>query len=75
MTPKEQREYEEGKAYGYDHPHKVAGWFKSAAWNEGLRAGQAEYGKDHKKEQAKLAAYRERERRKQEALSYEKPKW
>jgi len=75
MTPKEQRDYDEGKAYGYNHPHKVAGWFKSVAWNHGLRAGQAEYFVEQKKRQEAWDVYWEYERRKQEALTGEKPKW
>ena len=62
MTPKEMREYEEGKTYGYSHPNKVHGWSKSAAWNNGLRAGQAVYRAEQKKEQRKWAAYWKRRR-------------
>ena len=46
MTPKELREYEEGKVYGQSHPGKVHGWLKSPAWNHGLKAGQAQYRKE-----------------------------
>ena len=67
MTPKEMREYEEGKAYGYSHPAKVMGWSKSATWNHGLRAGQAEYWRDARKQQAKIRAYQAYTRRKEEA--------
>ena len=67
MTPKEMREYEEGKAYGYRYPHKALGWLKSTTWNHGLRAGQAEYYRDAQKQQAKLRAYRAYTRRKEEA--------
>ena len=66
MTPKETREYEQGKAYGYTHPHKVAGWFKSAAWNDGLIAGKAEYWKEYKIREKQLREYRKRERRRHE---------
>ena len=68
MTSKELREFEEGRSYGNRHPAKVAGWFKSAAWNSGLKAGQAEYWKGWKQKQARVKAYRERQRRRQKAL-------
>jgi len=57
MTPKEMHDYEKGKAYGYSHPGKVHGWSKSAAWNHGLKAGQAEYNKEARKEAEKARAY------------------
>jgi len=75
MTPKETREYEEGRAYGYQHPHKTAGWTKSVAWNQGFLAGKAEYQRDYKQAEAKRKAYLEYERRKYEAETGEKPKW
>jgi len=57
MTPKEMREYEQGKAHGYSHPSKVHGWSKSAAWNHGMKAGQAEYWREWKKSTAREKAY------------------
>lgn len=61
MTTKEMREYEEGRAYGYTHPNKGHGWFKSAAWNDGLKAGQSEYWERWRKQEA-LARTRRRYR-------------
>ena len=63
MTSRELREYEQGKAYGYSHPRKVNGWFKSTAWNNGLKAGKAEYWRDCKKWQKRARALARIERR------------
>ena len=57
LEPQEMREYEAGKAYGYSHPGKVHGWTKSAAWNHGLKAGQAEYNRQAREEEKKARAY------------------
>ena len=67
MTTREMREFEQGRSYGYRHPAKVHGWTKSAAWNNGLRAGQAEYWKEWEEEQARAKVYWRYERRRKEA--------
>jgi len=72
MTAKETRDFEEGKAYGYRHPGKTHGWFKSVAWNMGLAVGKKrrheEMVEEHKRGMArakrlrKLQEFRESQR-------------
>ena len=68
MTPKEQKEYDEGYQWGLTHPTKVHGWTRSVAWNYGLKAGQAKAHADQKQWRKATKHIRDNER----ALAREK---
>lgn len=46
MTAREQRDFEEGKRYGYRKPGIMQKLWKSAAYNQGLLAGTRQYRED-----------------------------